>query len=322
MATMPSAPWQTENRLQAPDELSALLTNLELTAQMSVAGDLCGQWMLDNRSSRQIPFHVLGSGEAWLHLDGTPPQRLSAGDVVVFSRSQRHVISSSRELRSGLGDTVNHGGYDGTTSLVCGHFSFGDRRIALPLLDSLPPVVVLGGCDRPSGTQIKGLVSLILNELGNLRLGFHTFINQLGLLLFIETVRELVDQKRLRTGLLSGLFDPRLGPVLAAIHAHPEATWTLERMASLAVLSRSSFVGRFRSRLGVPPMKYVSLWRMSEAKRLLRKTEQSMAAIAEATGYQTEPAFRKAFRAMVGVPPGRYRASSRSAARCRGGSPG
>ncbi|MEQ8858502.1 MAG: AraC family transcriptional regulator [Pseudomonadales bacterium] len=321
MATRPSTPWQTENHLQTPDELSALLTNLELTARMFVAGDLCGQWTLDNRSSRQIPFHVLGSGEAWLHLDGALPQRLSAGDLVVFSRDQRHVISSSRELRRGLGDTGSHGGYDGTTSLVCGHFSFGDRRILLPVLDSLPPVVVLGGRGRPGGSQIKGLVSLILNELGTLRPGFHAFINQLGLLLFIETVRELVDQKRLRTGLLSGLFDPRLGPVLAAIHAHPGAPWTLEQLASLAALSRSSFVGRFRSRLGLPPMKYLSLWRMSEAKRLLRKTEQSMAAIAEATGYQSEPAFRKAFRAVVGIPPGRYRACNRSLGSSNSNSP-
>lgn len=312
MATGPSAPRQGGNYLNPPDQLSALLGNLELTARMSVAGEFCGRWALDSGGSRQIPFHVLGSGEAWLHVDDAAPRRLSAGDLVVFTRDQHHVISGDREPAETVSMASGSEQDGAITTLVCGFFGFGDRRLLLPLLDSLPPVIVLGGHGGPKGSQLSGLVNLILGELANRRPGFQTCIDQLGLLLFIETVREIVAQQQLGTGLLTGLFDRRLGPVLAAMHARPAAAWTLDRLAGLAAMSRSSFVDRFRRKLGLPPMKYLALWRMSEARRLLRRTDQSMAAIAEATGYQSEPAFRKAFRTIVGVPPGSYRAHSRA----------
>ncbi len=73
-------------------------------------------------------------------------------------------------------------------------------------------------------------------------------------------------------------------------------------------MSRSAFAQRFRSLLNMTPMKYLTLWRMSEARRMLQHTQLSMAQIAERTGYESEAAFRKAFRQTIGEPPGGYRA--------------
>ena len=308
-----------ENHLRAPDELSRLLANLELTAKMHVAGQFCGPWTVNHDGGRQVPFHVLGSGRAWLHVDGTPPRELASGELVVFTRDQKHLISSSGDAPGSFARPDRAAEAPDVATLICGHFAFGDQRLLLPLLDSLPPVIVLGGGDRPEGRQISRLVSLVLSELADRRPGFHACLDQLGLLLFIETVRETVAERQLGAGLLSGLFDRRIGPVLAAVHAGPGTPWTLDRLAGLAAMSRSSFVERFRRKLGLPPMRYLALWRMSEARRLLRRTDESMAAIAEATGYQSEPAFRKAFRTIVGVPPGRYRARHRDALCARTG---
>lgn len=258
---------------EPPDELSRFLVSLELSTRLHVDEESCGDWHPVEAKSRRIPFRVLESGAAWLHPDGGKP----AG---------------------------------GTATLVRGCLDFGDQHKLLPLLDSLPPVIVLGGPGRPERAQIQGLVRLILTELTDRRPGFRACVNQLGHLLFLEAIRQAVAQRALRVGLLSGLLDPRLGPVLAAIHARPAGPWTVQQLAGLAAMSRSNFVARFRRKMGLPPMRYLALWRMSEARRLLRTTSQSMAAIAESTGYQSEPAFRKAFRAIVGVPPARYRSRS------------
>lgn len=79
-------------------------------------------------------------------------------------------------------------------------------------------------------------------------------------------------------------------------------------------MSRSSFADRFKQQVGMTPMRYVTEWRMQEAVDLLQTTELSIAAIAEQCGYTSEVAFRKAFRAVVGVPPGRFRRAGREQA--------
>jgi len=50
---------------------------------------------------------------------------------------------------------------------------------------------------------------------------------------------------------------------------------------------------------------------MQEAARLLQNTELSMADIAERCGYDSEPAFRKAFKKVTGNTPGAVRRSAR-----------
>ena len=72
-------------------------------------------------------------------------------------------------------------------------------------------------------------------------------------------------------------------------------------------MSRSSFAARFKSVLGVSPMRYLTEWRMQQAVNLLTTTTQSVAAIAEQSGYGSEVAFRKAFRSVIGRPPGAVR---------------
>ncbi len=119
----------------------------------------------------------------------------------------------------------------------------------------------------------------------------------------------------LEAGLLGGLSDPRIGPVLNAIHASPAADWSVERLAGEALMSRSAFAGRFKQFLGMSPMRYVTECRMQEAVQLLEGTELSVAEIAERSGYESEVAFRKAFRAVIGRPPGQLRRAGGGRAR-------
>jgi AraC-like DNA-binding protein len=71
-------------------------------------------------------------------------------------------------------------------------------------------------------------------------------------------------------------------------------------------LSRSAFSARFTRLVGEPPITYLTRWRMHRAARLL-KNDVQMETIAELLGYESEVAFRKAFKREVGIPPARYR---------------
>jgi AraC-like DNA-binding protein len=64
--------------------------------------------------------------------------------------------------------------------------------------------------------------------------------------------------------------------------------------------------------LGRTPMQYVAAWRMHLADEMLRAGRASVAQVAERLGYQTETAFRRAFKRVRGIGPGGVRRSARS----------
>ena len=92
------------------------------------------------------------------------------------------------------------------------------------------------------------------------------------------------------------------------MHGAPTEPWTVERLARLVGLSRSVFAERFTEIVGQPPMQYLALWRMQIASRLLADGSQ-LAEVASAVGYQSEAAFSRAFKKLVGQAPATWRKS-------------
>lgn len=298
--------------LQSPDPLSLLLSRLEVGAQVFANGDYCGTWAVDTSGSKKIPFHIIGSGDAWLHFREDQPRKLAAGDLVVFPNDDRHIVASSPiqpaadQVNVNSASPVNAG--KPVTQMVCGYFEFQNPSI-FPLLDTLPSAVVLASNDRDNGDLIRVLVNFMIKELSEENPGHYFTIDQMASLLFVEVLRQQVVNETVNSGLLAALFDPRLGKVLSVIHQQPERHWTLEMLADEALMSRSNFALHFRKFLGLTPMKYVTLWRMNEARRLLNTTTLSMAQIADRSGYESEVAFRKAFKKILGVTPGSIRSN-------------
>lgn len=297
----------------SPDPLSVLLKRLELNAEVYVNGDFCGNWAVDTAGSRRIPFHLIGSGEAWLHHSQDAPQPLTEKDLVLFPRDAHHVIASAVEAPPSASVNAPMSGEGTSTHMVCGFFEF-HNVLLFPLLDSLPEAVLLRSDETEQGRRVSGLIDLILLELREARPGAYAVVDQLAYLLFVEILRGQVESGAVKNGLLVALFDPRLAPALDAIHENAAAQWTLGALAEKAAMSRSNFAERFSTLLGVTPVKYVLLWRMTEARRLLTTTQLSTAQIAEQVGYESDAAFRKAFKNTQGVPPGEVRKGARSLA--------
>ncbi|MBE0368968.1 AraC family transcriptional regulator [Pseudoalteromonas sp. MMG013] len=293
--------------LSDPDPLSVLLTRLDLKAEVYVNGDFCGAWAIDTGGSKRIPFHLVGSGSAWLHFDGKDAQQLNAHDLVVFPNDAHHIISNSK-AKPALELVNTPMSNDGDiTNMVCGFFEFRNPLL-FPILAALPQVVVIKTGEKQDENRIAFLIKQMLNELKYERPGFYTAIDQMAFLIFIEVVRQQVEVGDLSKGVLSALFDPRLGKALNAIHQRPESAWTLEGLAQEAFMSRSTFADVFSKTVGLTPMKYLTQWRMSQARHLLKTTQLSVAHIAQKSGYDSEAAFRKAYRNTLGEPPGVVRA--------------
>jgi AraC-like DNA-binding protein len=105
---------------------------------------------------------------------------------------------------------------------------------------------------------------------------------------------------------VAALRDQPISAALGLIHQSPAHKWTVNELAEAVALSRSAFSARFTELVGEPPMTYLTRWRMLRATRLL-KNEVSMETIAELLGYESEAAFRKAFKREIGIPPAQYR---------------
>lgn len=72
-------------------------------------------------------------------------------------------------------------------------------------------------------------------------------------------------------------------------------------------MSRSAFADRFTGLVGMPPIRYLTVWRLQTAKLNLREMRTSIARAAHAVGYESEEAFSRAFKREFGVSPAQWR---------------
>ena len=108
---------------------------------------------------------------------------------------------------------------------------------------------------------------------------------------------------------LNGLSHERLKRVRDYVEAHLSRHVTLTDLASITGLSTYYFSRSFKQAVGVGPQRYVIQRRVERAKTLIRRSNQSLALIAQATGFVDQSHLTSVFRHMIGVTPGRFRAS-------------
>jgi len=130
--------------------------------------------------------------------------------------------------------------------------------------------------------------------------------------LFIEALRRYISLlPPEQTGWLAGVRDPEVGKALALLHRHPAHPWTIATLANEVGISRSVLAERFRRYLSQTPIAYLTRWRLQLGAQMLKSTSSSVAQIAAEVGYESEPAFNRAFKREFGLPPARYRSQAK-----------
>jgi AraC-like DNA-binding protein len=268
-----------------------------------------------------IAYHVLVEGRCFANIVGQEPIELEAGEVIVFTRGDPHVLSSSPGMRADAGgEALDYGdpgqlpfvvnyGPDGkpAAKFVCGYLAC-DAAPFNPLLDNLPPVIKAGDSRGGDGRWLSEFIRLATSETADKRPGGETVLAKLSELMFIEVLRRyLQGLPPGQSGWLAGLRDPFVGKALSLMHAEPKRSWTIEELGKAVGLSRSVLAERFSALLGMPPMLYLAKWRMQLASGMLANGGANIATVAGETGYASEPAFSRAFKKMMRVPPSALR---------------
>lgn len=288
------------------------LRKMKFGSEVYYVGQLCDAWQLAAPRGDAATFHLVCHGQAWVHMPGEPEAlRLYPGDLVFFPRDAAHAISGQLQLA----DTQEciwgkpgsfHKDQPGT-GLVCGHLRL-PLQVRRLLLASFPELVLIRPADSPVGSQLKGLINMMSAEALKNELGVTAILDRLADILFLFIIRHIMHVSPALSPVLAALADKHLNLVVTVFIEKPEEEWTVERMARLACQSRSVFSERFRQLVGMPPMEFVANWRMQLAVAMLQEDNAGMLDIALRSGYESEAAFRKAFKRITGVTPGSVRA--------------
>lgn len=139
--------------------------------------------------------------------------------------------------------------------------------------------------------------------------GMAAILTRLLEILLIQSIRSQTPKDA--PGFAAALADPGLSRALAAIHQAPEVGWTLSMLAREAAMSRASFARHFTETMGMPPMTYVTNWRLALARRMLTDSTLSIDEIAQRTGYGSRAAFTRRYAATFGQGPSADRRASR-----------
>ena len=145
--------------------------------------------------------------------------------------------------------------------------------------------------------------------------GSPTIVSRLLDVVFVEILRAwLSSQEEGAAGWLGALRDATIAGALARLHREPQRRWTVEDLAREVGMSRPVLARRFRQKVGVPPLAYLTQVRMDLAARLLLASDASLTEVAGRVGYESEFAFNRAFKKEYGSPPGRYRRQAANSA--------
>ena len=91
------------------------------------------------------------------------------------------------------------------------------------------------------------------------------------------------------------------------VHKHLSEAITTDQVAEALFLSRQHLSQRFTQEAGIPLVAFIQKEKMEEAKRLLRYTDKSVAAIALYLGFFSQSHMARVFKGTTGMTPGEYR---------------
>jgi len=306
-----------------PDAVSEILHDLRLSSATVGRYEMTAPYGLVVPPNAGARFHLVVEGGYWLTAANSSPVRMQAGDVVLLPRGTGHLVSEHADscdvpkwrLEELPLDQVGEATYRfrarglGAQSVVlCCILDF-DLPSLHPLVELMPEVLLLrGGADGDPSLSV--LLESMLAEVGADRIGAATVASRLAEIVIARVVRAWVEGRtEATTGWLGALRDPLIGRALAAVHRDPGQPWSVEAMASLTNLSRSTFSERFTDAVGESPAHYVARWRMHIAGNWLRYDRRTVADVAARLGYESEASFSRAFKRVQGVPPGAVRRS-------------
>ena len=308
------------------DPFDDVVSAMSVASSLYVRFRMTAPWGVAFDTGYQARLMMIAEGTGWLLAAGDQPRHICKGDCLIIKEGTRFAMADAPDSRivdcgdlfvrlpgfspetgfSTIPDrTVHHGGDGALMEIVSARLSF-DPIAAEPLLALLPDLLHVRLIDGDLAL-LETTLQLIGLETRRDGLGADLAVERLTDVLFIQTIRAWAAADGSQAGgWLAALKHRALARVIRTVHADIARDWTVDEMARVAGVSRSSFAQSFRSVLGETPLNYVTRWRMYRAKILMRKGA-TLAEIAIRVGYESDTALSRAFRRVEGLAPGEWR---------------
>ena len=292
--------------------LGDILSTIRLKSAIYFKHGFCGSWGMEAPNSPYSQFHLVTSGNCVLEI-GEEINSLEKGDIAILPHGTPHQIKATPDAVCIPGQEafmeIMKGdqpfpGKETSTQLICGHYEI-DRELSHPIFEELPPYIIIKSADYGRYDLIYSMFELILEEMTLQKPGFDTVIIRLAEILFISIIRHYYLHQASEK--LNMFKDEMIYQAVNLIHQELANSWNIEKLAHRMGVSRTLFIERFKSAVGETPMKYITRWRMTKARYLLKKIDLPLPQIGEKVGYFSETAFNRAFKQMCGVSPGKFR---------------
>jgi len=275
---------------------------------------------LRNLPSQFAHFGMISRGNCWLSVEGMPdPLPLTGGDCFLLAPASTYALRDNPRTRArsfceaaptNRSNVIHYGGGGIPTTVISGWFSFG--QMSVKPLKRLLPELILVKADQAQTLALHATLQLLASEMAEPASGSDVMVNRLADILFIQCVRAHIasSSENCNSGWLRAIFDPKIGAALKAMHERVENPWTVETLAASAGMSRSAFALRFKELLGETPLEYLTKWRMYKATGLLREGDRKLFEVAKSVGYDSDAAFSKAFKRVLGMATKEYQRSA------------
>jgi AraC-like DNA-binding protein/mannose-6-phosphate isomerase-like protein (cupin superfamily) len=309
------------SELPPPDDpLGEALHFLRMSGTFYCRSEFSAPWALELPPFEHcLMFHVVTAGQCLLEVEGAEPCLLRPGDLALVPHGAGHRLASEpgvpaarlfdlpREAVSNRYEILRHGEGGAPATMICALVRF-DHPAAHQLIRLLPKLIRVDTWKSPEMEWIQSTLRFIAAEAQQLNAGGETVITRLADILVIQAVRAWIARDAgAQAGWLGALRDRQIGRAIAAIHRDPARNWTVASLADTVGMSRSAFSARFTQLVGEPAMRYAVRWKMQAALTRLRETEAPLAELASRLGYDSEAAFSRAFKRVMGESPGAAR---------------
>ncbi|MFC1749740.1 cupin domain-containing protein [Pseudomonadota bacterium] len=299
------------NATQSFDVLSDILHTLRFRSTIFFRSSLAAPWGVSLGSMQFPRFHIAMSGSFYIGSDEVErPIEIKERGVVMLPDGCAHwiadypgrqLISSSQAAEECQLSNLDVEADKIASSLMCGLVRF-DEQTSHPFLKSLPTVIHIPCLE--SSSPIWRLIELIDDEIRTSNSLDSIVVDRMSEALFLKLIQVHVQQTTQSTdGFITALHDPRLHTALRLIHQRMDEEWTIVKLADSVGMSRATLVRHFHEAVGLPPIEYLTQWRLLKAHNLLKYSTLSLDRIAERVGFATKQTLTKAFKRQFGYTP-------------------
>jgi len=280
--------------------LSDILSSMRVAGSVYFCDRLEAPWSMEFADRDHASFHLVRRGECLLTSEGDT-QQLGPGDLVFVGAHRNHRLGS-----------VPLGGIEPArapeTLLLCGYCRF-ESPLDHPLVRAMPTLTIVRDEELLRHAWLKSTLDQLSSEYLSQQPGSQVVVDKLTEVVLVELIRINFGRAG-DAGFVGALYDKPVARALSLLHAEPRRPWTLDALAGEVALSRAAFAKRFKERVGQTMFEYLTMLRMQRAQALLRDTVLPLYEVAARVGYDSDLAFAKAFKRLVGTTPTRYRKSA------------